>query len=46
VDANLDEHLGTVRINNERARRWAMSPSLLAPAALVRAVNRVIPRFT
>ena len=31
VDANLDEHLGTVRISNERARRWAMSPRCSHP---------------
>jgi len=46
VDADPEQHLGTVRIANEPMHRWAMSPSLLNPSALVRAVNRVIPRFT
>jgi protein SCO1 len=45
-DANLEQHIGTVRIANEPMHRWAMSPALLNPAALVRAVNRVIPHFT
>ena len=45
VDADPEQHLGTVRIANEPLHRWAMSPSLLTPEALVRAVNRVVPRF-
>jgi protein SCO1/2 len=45
-DADLEEHIGTVRIANEPMHRWAMSPALLNPTALVRAVNRVVPRFT
>ncbi len=46
VDADPEQHLGTVRIANEPMHRWAMSPSLLNPEALVRAVNRVVPKFT
>jgi len=46
VDADPEQHLGTVRIANEPLHRWAMSPSLLTPEALVRAVNRVVPRFS
>jgi protein SCO1/2 len=46
VDADPDQHVGTVRIANEPMHRWAMSPALLSPAALVRAVDRVIPRFS
>ena len=46
VDADPEQHLGTVRIANEPMHRWAMSPALLNPEALVRAVNRVIPQFT
>jgi protein SCO1/2 len=46
VDADPEQHLGTVRIANEPMHRWAMSPALLNPAALVRAVDRVVPRFT
>jgi protein SCO1/2 len=46
VDADPEQHVGTVRIANEPMHRWAMSPALLNPAALVRAVNRVVPRFT
>lgn len=42
-DAQLDQHIGTVRIANEPMHRWAMSPALLDPAAIVRAVKRVIP---
>ncbi|HXA24596.1 MAG TPA: SCO family protein [Acetobacteraceae bacterium] len=45
-DADPEQHIGTVRIANEPKHRWAMSPALLNPAALVRAVNRVIPQFT
>jgi protein SCO1/2 len=42
-DADLEQHIGTVRIANEPMRRWAMCPALLEPAALVRTVKRVIP---
>ena len=45
VDADPEQHIGTVRIANEPMHRWAMSPALLSPSALVRAVNRVVPRF-
>jgi protein SCO1 len=46
VDADPEQHIGTVRIANEPMHRWAMSSALLSPPALVRAVDRVIPRFT
>jgi protein SCO1/2 len=42
-DNDLEQHIGTVRIANEPMHRWTMSPALLEPAALVRAVKRVIP---
>jgi protein SCO1/2 len=42
-DADLEQHLGTVRIANVPLHRWTMSPALLNPAAIVRAVKRVIP---
>ena len=42
-DADLEQHIGTVRIANEPMHRWAMSPALLNPTALVRAVKRIIP---
>ena len=42
-DADLEQHLGTVRIANEPMHRWIMSPSLLNPQAIVRSVKRVIP---
>jgi protein SCO1/2 len=42
-DADLEQHIGTVRIANEPLHRWAMTPALLNPEALVRAVKRVIP---
>ena len=45
VDADPEQHLGTVRLANEPMHRWAMSPSLLSPTAIVRAVHRVIPEF-
>ncbi len=45
VDADPEQHLGTVRIANEPMHRWAMSPALLSPQALVRAVYRVMPKF-
>jgi protein SCO1/2 len=45
-DADPEEHIGTVRIANEPLHRWAMSPALLNPAALIRTVKRVIPETT
>jgi protein SCO1/2 len=42
-DADLEQHIGTVRITNEPLHRWAMTPALLNPSALVRAIKRVIP---
>jgi protein SCO1 len=42
-DADLEQHLGTVRIANVPMHRWIMSPALLNPAAIVRAVKRVMP---
>jgi protein SCO1/2 len=42
-DADLEEHIGAVRIANVPLHRWAMSPVLLNPVAFVRAVKRVIP---
>jgi protein SCO1/2 len=46
VDADPEQHLGTVRIANEPMHRWTMTPSLVSPEAIVRAVNRVIPKFS
>src|ERR1700724_2852032 len=46
VDADPEQHLGTVRIANEPMHRWAMSSALVSPATLVQNVNRVIPRFS
>src|SRR6202030_1916025 len=40
-DADPEQHIGTVRIANEPMHRWAMSPALINPPAMVRAVNRV-----
>jgi protein SCO1/2 len=45
-DADPEEHIGTVRIANEPMHRWAMSPALVNPTALVRTVKRVIPEHT
>jgi protein SCO1/2 len=42
-DADLDQHIGTVRIANVPLHRWMMAPALLAPDAFVRSVMRVIP---
>ena len=42
-DADPEQHIGTVRITNEPMHRWAMSPALVNPTALVRTVKRVIP---
>ena len=42
-DADPEQHIGTVRITNEPMHRWAMSPALTNPTALVRTVKRVIP---
>jgi protein SCO1/2 len=46
IDADPEQHIGTVRITNEPMHRWAMSPALVSPAALVRTVKRVIPEFS
>jgi protein SCO1/2 len=46
ADADPEQHIGTVRIANEPMHRWAMSPALVSPAALVRTVKRVIPEFS
>jgi protein SCO1/2 len=45
-DADPEQHIGMVRIANEPMHRWTMSPALTNPPALVRAVDRVLPRFT
>jgi protein SCO1/2 len=42
-DADLEQHIGTVRIANVPLHRWMMSPALLDPEAIVRSVMRVIP---
>ncbi len=42
LDADPEQHLGTVRIANEPLHRWIMSPGLLTPSAIVRAVKRVM----
>jgi protein SCO1/2 len=42
-DADLEQHIGTVRIANEPMHRWIMAPALLKPEAIVRAVKRAIP---
>ncbi len=42
-DADPEQHLGTVRIANEPMHRWIMTPALLNPAAIVRALKRAIP---
>jgi protein SCO1/2 len=46
IDADPEQHVGTVRLANEPMHRWAMSPSLISPHAMVRAVDRVLPRFS
>jgi protein SCO1/2 len=46
LDADLEQHIGTVRIANVPMHRWMMSPALVSPAALVRSVKRVIPEFS
>jgi protein SCO1/2 len=42
-DADLEQHIGTVRIANEPLHRWVMCPALANPPVLIRAVQRVIP---
>ena len=46
TDADPEQHIGTVRIANEPMHRWAMSPALLNPPALIRAMKRVLPEFS
>jgi protein SCO1 len=45
-DADPEQHIGTVRIANVPMHRWAMSPALINPPAMVRAVDRVVPKFS
>ena len=42
-DADIEQHLGTVRIANEPKHRWVMAPALVNPAQIVRSVKRVMP---
>jgi protein SCO1/2 len=42
-DADLEQHLGTVRIANVPMHRWVMQPALTNPEVIVRSVKRVIP---
>jgi protein SCO1 len=44
-DADLEQHIGTVRIADEPMHRWAMAAALANPAALVRTVKRVIADY-
>jgi protein SCO1/2 len=46
IDADPNEHIGTVRIANEPMHRWAMVPALVSPPGIIRAVKRVIPEFS
>jgi protein SCO1/2 len=46
TDADPEQHVGTVRLANEPMHRWAMSPALISPPAMVRAVDRVLPKFS
>ena len=45
-DADPEQHIGNVRIANVPMHRWAMSPALINPPAMVRAVDRVVPKFS
>jgi protein SCO1/2 len=42
-DAELDQHIGIVRIGNEPLNRWAMAPALLRPAAFIQNIRLVTP---
>ena len=43
LDADLEQHIGSVRVANEPLHRWAMSAALADPEVIVRTVSRVIP---
>jgi protein SCO1/2 len=43
LDADIFQHAAMLRIGEERLDRWAMTAALLAPEALVTAINRVFP---
>jgi protein SCO1 len=43
LDADLEQHIGIVRIGNEPLNRWVMAPALLRPEALVQNVRLVMP---
>ena len=42
-DADLEQHIGIVRIGNEPLNRWVMAAALLRPEALIQNVRLVAP---
>jgi protein SCO1/2 len=42
-DADLDQHIGIVRIGNEPLNRWVMAPALLRPEAFIQNLRLVTP---
>src|SRR5471032_54369 len=42
-DADLEQHIGIVRIGNEPLNRWIMAPALLRPEAFVQNIRLVGP---
>jgi len=42
-DADLEQHIGIVRIGNEPLNRWIMAAALLRPESLIQNLRQVIP---
>jgi protein SCO1/2 len=42
-DADLEQHIGIVRIGNEPLNRWVMAAALLRPEAFIQNIGLVIP---
>jgi len=45
-DADLEEHIGIVRIGNEPINRWVTAPALLRPEAFIQIIGLVTPATT
>jgi protein SCO1/2 len=43
LDADLEQHIGIVRIGNEPLNRWVMAAALLRPESLVQNLRQVLP---
>ncbi len=46
VDADIESHIGTLRIGNEPLHRWVMAAGLANPNMIVRTVKTVVPGWS